>query len=150
MTLMVDQDIRRFDVAMHNPLSMRIGERLADMHRDAERLVERQPPMRLEESVKIRPLDVVHDEEAQPIARLAGIMHRDDARMEQARQRLGLAGETLVQLSLSAIGKRRRENLDRHKAVEAFLPAFINRAHSAATDHFHDFVLRKTPLQVLR
>ena len=61
--------------------------------------------------------------------------------MVQPGQRLGFAGEAFGKARV--VPDARRQDLERHDAVQLLLPRLIDRAHAAAADELEDFELRK-------
>ena len=69
------------------------------------------------------------------------LVQRHNAGMIQLSQRLGFAREASGERGVMA--DARRKNLQRHQAVQFFLPCLVNRAHAALADEFQDFELRE-------
>ena len=116
-----DEDIRGLQVAMGDALLVRGVERVANLHRVLQRLIDRQRPL------ERRALDVLHHQVIRPdIVKLA------DVRMIQRRDGAGFALETLAELGLG--------NLDGDDAIKARVAGLIHFAHPAGAERGKDFV----------
>ena len=132
---LVQQDVRRLDVAVDDPLAVRVGEGLSGLEADPRHLAEvdrgacaglvRRPavPQRL---VEPAPADVLHDVEVPPVV-LAHPVDRDDIGVVQPAGGLGLAAEP------RQVG-RLAEQLQGHVPVERPLVRLVDDPHPAATD----------------
>ena len=68
-------------------------------------------------------------------------MHRDDVRMIQGCQSMGLTGKAFREGRITLA--TRSQQLERDRTVQRLLPGTIDNAHAAAADEFEDFQLRK-------
>ena len=99
-------DVRRLDVAMHDPFRVREVERLGDLRDDVADLLERQRPPLREHFLQVLSLDVLHGDERH--ARwlvLTDVVDGDDRGMIEDAGGLRLAHEALLELAWS---RRRR------------------------------------------
>ena len=88
-----DHHVRRFQIAMHDRLTMGLVERVGHLHGVANRLVGRQRS--LQQAVRERlAFQVFHDEVLGPVM-LSDVIERADVRVRQLRDGLRLALETL-------------------------------------------------------
>ncbi len=131
---------------MHHALVVRVLQRFADGRDDGEGL------RRLQFSVadEVAEVHAVHElhHDVEQAAGLAEVVDRDDVRMAELRQQLGLAGETFGEARVAlALGG---EDLDRDEAVEGFLAGLVNDAHAAAPETLDDLELRKLARDLLR
>ena len=94
----VEQQVLRLDVAMHDAVLVRVLQRLADRRHDGQRLLRREAPG-LHRLPQIHAIHELHEQVVEP-ARLAEVVHGDDVRMAQRRERLGLAREALGELRI--------------------------------------------------
>jgi hypothetical protein len=125
-TALVDEDVRRLHVAMHETRVAARGERRSDRvgHVERSSLVERADAR---EHVRQRlAFDDVHHEERH-VALLPDEVNRHHARMFQ----LGLDAR-LAKKTLTRRVRRREEHLQRDLALEARVPRAIHGAHPAA------------------
>ncbi len=115
---------------MHDPFVVRVLERLANLGNDRQRL------LRLELAAgdqlpEVRAVDELHDEIVHP-AGLAEVVHRDDVRVAQSRERPGLTGESLGEPR--GRGDVGRQDLERHGAVQPALASLVHRPHSTMAE----------------
>ena len=116
---------------------MGVLEGVANLRHDGQGLA-RRDPAGAQQLAQAHPVHVLHQEIVNPV-RLAELVERDDVRMIQPGQRLGLAGEPF--------GERRvlpdagRQDLEGDQAVEFLLAGLIDGAHAALADQFQDFQL---------
>ena len=133
-TLAVDQDVRRLDVAVHQPGRVRRRQRLGDLRRDRQRLVGRQ---RTGGDPAVEPLAVhqLHREVVEPRG-LARRDHAHDAGVVEPRDRARLAGEALDLLGVER--RRGGQHLERDPPAERLLDRLVDDPHPAAPDLAHD------------
>ena len=106
---------------MGDALLVRGVERVANLHRVLQCLIERQRPL------ERRALDVLHHQVIRP-----NIVQRANVGMIQRRHGASFALETLTELGLGSF--------DRNDAIEARVASLVHFAHSARTDWRKDFV----------
>ncbi len=126
-----------------------VGEGVKHAGGDAERFARRQLAARGEHLLHVGAFDEIQDEGDQPIGGLPRVMHRDDVRVLEPRHGLGLAFEARGEIDFAAL-QAGREDLDRDEAIEAALPASINRAHAAAPEQRGNLLLREPRLEFCR
>ena len=131
---------------MHDAVIVRALQRVADRRHDAQRLLRREAA-RLQELAQIHAVHELHQQEVEA-ARLPEIVHGDDVRMIQRRERLRLLFKPLGELRI--VRALRREQLQRDETVQRFLPRLVDHAHAAAPEAFEDFELRKMRREFLR
>ena len=125
---------------MHDAVVVGVLQRLADRRHDGQRLLGREAA-RLHRLPQIHAVDVLHEQKVE-LAALAEVMHRDDVRMIEGRERLRFLART-VRRSWDSSRAPERRIFKRDEAVERFLPRLVDHAHAAATDEFDDFQLGK-------
>jgi hypothetical protein len=138
--VLVDEDVARFHVAMHEPLRVCRVERLGDRREDAKRSVRLQPSVALENVAEVAPGDETHGE-IQLALCLARAVDRDDSRVLDSGSRSRLAQEALTEAIVAA--QLRREQLERDRTVELLVhgqvdsacPTFAEQAHNPETGH---------------
>ena len=131
---------------MHDPLSMCLVKGIRNLNRVAKRLVERQRS--LLQSIRQRlPLDVLqnHVVEVPLVADLSAgalakvdVMERADVRVVQAGDGTGFPLKSFFEPGV--IGKVRRENLDRDRAVKPGVPGLVDLPLPPGPEGREDFV----------
>jgi len=91
--LAIEQDVFRFDVAMHNAQLVGAFQRFAELGDNGQRFARRETAIG-NHVAQGGSLDKLHEQKVQ-IAHLAEIMNRYDVRMVQSGQGAGLAREPL-------------------------------------------------------
>ena len=120
---------------MDDALGMRRLERLSDLFRDTQRLVERHAAAR-KPFGKRRALDELHDERVGAV-RFFESVHVRDVWMVQRCQQARFAAETGDPFGIEA--GRIRQNLDGDLAIDPCIAAAIHLAHAADTNEGEDF-----------
>ena len=131
----VDHHVGRLDVAVHDPLAVRIGQRLGDACDDAQHHRHRQQLRLLRVALQVVAFQELHRDVGEVLV-LAGIEDRHDVAMLQSPRRLGLAEETFARLGeFGAVELlRQRHRLDRHLAADLRIVAEIHRTHRTAPE----------------
>ncbi len=118
-------DVAGLQVPVHDPLPMRLIQRVGDLHAVAQRLLEGQRP--LGEAVGQRlALDQLHHEVIHAVL-VADVVQRADMRVGQGGDRLGLALE--AELQLRVLRQVRGQHFDRDRPVEPRVPGLVNLPH---------------------
>jgi hypothetical protein len=125
---------------MDDALVVRRLERLGDLLRDGQSLIERQRPAR-EPLRQILAVDQFHHERANAGGLFESVNVRDIG-MVESRQRLRLPLEAGQPVGI--LGERLRQDLDRHVAIEARVLRAIDFAHAARADGGGDLIGTKT------
>ena len=110
-----DENIRGLQITMRDPFLVRGVERIANLDRVLQRLIDRQRPL------EGRALDVLHDEII-----WADVVDLADIRMIQRGDRVGFPLESLTEL--------RGRNLDRHIAFQAWIMGLVHFPHTSGSD----------------
>ena len=92
--ILVQQDVRRLHVSMHEAMPMRVVERTRDVARDAHRIGDRKLSFAIEAIAQRLALDEGHHVVSDSV-RLAGIVQRNDVRVTQRGRRPDLTQEPL-------------------------------------------------------
>ena len=149
----VDEDVFRLDVAMHDPFVVSELQRLTNLRHDRERLGrrERSRPNRLPQ---VRAVHKLHDDVAEAIgavgwplsavrigalirdgrgrlsyvAGLTEVVHSDDVRMTELRQRASLALKPFDERRI--VTDLRRQDFYGDQPVEARLSRLVHRPHA--------------------
>ena len=134
-----DEDVRRLDVAMDDPRTVRRVEGVGDLDRQAPDSLERH---RLPADLVLEglPFQELHDEERAPV-RLAEIVDRTNVRVVERRGRTRLTLEPLERF-LTA-GELLGQELERDNPPEALVLGLVDEAHAAAPELFEDPVVRE-------
>ena len=119
---------------MDDPVLVRRFERLGDLFRDRQRLLERDRPVR-DARREVLAVDELHHERLLA-ARLLEAEHRRDVRMVKLGQKLRLQREPLQ--TLAVLDKRRGEHLDRDVAIQPRIARAVDFSHSARADGIED------------
>ena len=107
---------------------MRVLQRFTDRRHDGQRLLRREPAGR-HGLAQVHAIDKLHQQEVEA-AGLAEVVNRDDVRVIQRGQRVGLAGEALRKSRIpGALG---REQLERDEPIQRTLPRLVHHTHPAA------------------
>ena len=134
----VHEDVRRFDVAVHDAPGMRRLEGVGDLDAHGEQVLQverRASRHHLSERLSFEEL---HDDEVLPLMLLDG-EDRADARMVQRRGGTRFALEALERRSV--LGELRGQELQRDAAAEARVLRLVHDAHPAASEAAHDRVM---------
>ncbi len=134
----VHEDVRRFDVAVHDAPGMRRLEGVGDLDAHGEQVLQvecRTPRHHLCERLAFEEL---HDDEVLPLVLLDGV-NRADSGMVQRRGGTRLALEALERRSV--LSKLGGQELQRDAAAEARVLRFVHDAHPAASETAHDRVM---------
>ena len=133
-------DVRGLQIAVDDPLLVRGFERLGNLLRDRQCLVERDraacDPLR-----QVVALDQLHDEGVN-VTRLFESVNDGDVGMVQRRQGPGFTLE--AREPLGVVRERLGQDLDRDIAVQRRITRLIHLAHAALADLCGDFVDAET------
>ena len=136
---LVEQQVFRLDVAVDDCMIVRVLQRVADWRHDGQGLFRLQPA-RAEELAQVHAVNILHQQVKQPVG-LSEVVDRDNVRVTQFCERLGLASEAFGELRIFfPLGG---EDLEGHEPVERFLPRLVNHPHAAAPQAGQDFELRE-------
>ena len=128
----LQQQIRRLDVAVDQPLGMRRRQPRGCLMADADNLRHLQRAGAVEALLHRLPGDVLHDEVRKSIE-LVDAVNGDDVVVADGGGRLSLAGEAPP--GSGAAGHRGGQHLDRHQPVQRRLEGFQHHSHAALPDH---------------
>ena len=135
MATLVDQYVRRLDVAVDEPLRMSSVERIRDLRDDLERPGGSQHAFTSKHHAQVCALDVAHREVEARIS-LARVVDRDDVRMIEARGNPRLAEKALAESLV--LGVTRSEDLEGNVPVEAAVVRAVDLSHATAADQLLD------------
>ncbi len=122
---------------MRDPLTVRLVERVGNLDRVLERVIEREWSLRQSLGQRLA-VEVLHHQE---VHRLPGagrrvlapdVVQRADVWMIQCGDGARLTLEALARLGV--VGEARGQDLDRHRAIESRVARFVDLAHPARAD----------------
>ena len=111
---LVEQQIRRLDVAMNDAVLVRVLQRVAQRRDDSEGFLRREL-LGLQQLAQVHAIHELHEEEIKP-PRLPEIINGDDVGMIQGREGVGLARESLGELGIRHA--LRCEQLERDQTIQ--------------------------------
>ena len=129
--VVVQHEVRRLHVAMHDALAVDVVERGGGLGADARHPVGRERAA-LQQLTHGRPAEQLEDEERVAVVG-AGVEEADEVRVLKPGQGAGFGGEATLVLDLA-------EHLHRHVALEAHVPTPVHVGHAAAVDEVVDAV----------
>ena len=135
--LVVEQDVRRLDVAVDEPSGMCGIERVGDLARDRECSGRLERPLASQELREVRPFDVAHRDE-QAVIRLAGLVDRDHVRVVERGREPRLAQHPIAESVV--LGVPLDEELQSDTPLEPWVAGTVDLAHSPAPDQLFDLV----------
>jgi hypothetical protein len=128
--------IRRLEVAVHDALRVSGVERVGDLARDRERLVQRHRAFG-DEVGKRGSFHELHHEGAAVAGSFEAVDGRDVGMIER-RERFGLARE--ARHAVGILLPRRRQDLDRHVTAKVHVGGAVHFAHPTGADQGGDFI----------
>jgi hypothetical protein len=138
-------DVAGFQIAMDDPVGMRLGEPAGDLRSKAESRGEIERAL-VEQAPERPPMDELHDD---PVAVLVldDVVDVDDGRVVEAGAGRGLLPEALPEPG--ALQDLRQNVLECDRALETFIPGAPDPPHAARGDELLQAV-RADPLGLLR
>jgi hypothetical protein len=125
-----------FEIAMHDPFFVRCFERLRDLSRDVQRLIEGHGTGR-HSFGKGRSLDQFHDQGAHAIGLFKSV-NRGNVGVLELGEDLGLALEARQPVGIS--GEFRRQDLEGDLSPELAVSGAVNLPHATGTERSQDLV----------
>ncbi len=136
---LVDKEVFRFDIAMHNAVIVGTLQGIANRRDDPQGFLRREA-FGLQQLAEIHAVHKLHKQKIEA-ACLPEVMHPDDVRVIERGERMGLFFKPGRKLRI--IGPLRCEQFQCHEPVQGLLPCLVNDAHAAASEAFEDFELRE-------
>jgi hypothetical protein len=138
----VRQDqVRRLDVAMHDPAIVRVLQRLQELRHDRDDLRQLELRLAVEVFPQARAVDVFHGDVSH-VGVLAVLVDRDDVGMVQPPRRARLVAKARHELVGDVgIDDVLAHGLDRDHALDVRIDRLVHDAHGAAAEHALDPVL---------
>ncbi len=115
MLLLVEEDVRRLHVPVHEAPPVGGVERTRHLGQDRQRPLGRERALALENALQVAPLHVAHREVELPVA-VAGLVDRDHVRMVERRREARLAQEATPEVVV--LGELGGDQLERHWPFE--------------------------------
>jgi len=125
-----DDDVARLEVAMDDAAGVGVRDPLRGLPEDVDQRLERERAA-ADELAQVGPLHVLHAEERDAVD-LPAVVDRDDVRVLELRDRLGLAGE--VRRDPDA------QDLDRHRPLELGVEGLVDGPDPAPADLLEELV----------
>src|SRR5207249_1610804 len=122
--LVDEEDVVRLDIAMDYPLAVRVHQGQHNLCAQLHAGLERQDSFGAQTLAQRLPLKILHDEKRAELRVNAVIVNRDDVRISELADQLGLALEAQVELGFSA--QLGIDELDGNLAVEARIGGAID------------------------
>ncbi len=133
----LQQDVRRLDVAVDQPDRVRRLEPPGRLHADPDDLLDGQRAGPVDPVLERLAGDVLHDEVRQPARGVDGV-DGDDVVVTDRRGGLALAGEPAA--GRGARGQLGGEDLDRHEPIQRRVERLEDHTHPAAADDVDDLI----------
>src|SRR4051812_35831740 len=128
---MLEQDVCRLDVTMHDALRVGVCESPGDFAEDSRRVGRRERTTSSDALGERFAIDVRHDVEDELVDLVDGV-NRHDVGMRETRRRARLPEEPIAKTFLSR--QLGRQELDRDGAVEANFSGEVDDTHAAAAE----------------
>ena len=129
-------DVPRLEVPVHDPEPMRRVEGVRDLHREGERLMERERPL-LQTVGEALARNELHDEVVDPVL-VSHVVESADVRVVELRESFRLPLEALA--PLGARGEVLAQYLDRDRSIEPRIAGLVDLPHPARSDGSDDLV----------
>ncbi len=123
-----DQDVRRLDVAVHQPLAMRVGEAAGDLDRVVDGGQLRQHVLVAHQLAERRAVDELHHDVVRVVL-APEVVDVDDVRMGELRRRLRFVREALDEVVV--LGVLIAQHLDRDPAAQQRVGTAVHERHPA-------------------
>jgi hypothetical protein len=135
-----EEDVRRLDVAVHEPALVRGVERARDLADEHQRSLRCESAFRPQQRLQVGARHVAHGDVEQPVD-LAGLVYRDDVRVIERSRKPGLAQEACAKAPV--LGEFGRQELESNVPFEPGVVSEVDDAHSPAPQHALDAVARE-------
>ena len=126
----LQEDVLRLDVAVHDALLVRVLERIGDLARDPERVLDRELLLTVQSVAQRLPVHEGHHIEQEP-ARLSRVVQRQDVRVLQVCGRPDLGEKAFA---TQRGGEVRMEDLHRHAALVLEVQRQVDGRHPATAE----------------
>jgi hypothetical protein len=143
---LVEQDVLRLHVAVHDAVGVRVREAARRLADEPERILDRQRPAGRQVLLQVRPADELEDD-VLAVLHLAAVDHRDEVRVRELRDRPRLAAE--ARDVLRVVRERLVQHLERDVALEDAVVRAVDARHAAATEGLLDRVATRDDVALL-
>ena len=133
-----EEDVRRFQIAMHDARVVNDPEPFADLRRDAQRTPEGRHPLGLGELVEAHALEQLHDVVLLRVGAVEEVGDLDDVLVRDLIHRPRFAEESLQVHRVR--GALRPEHLQRNPPPQSHMLGAIHTAHAAFAEQIDDLV----------
>ena len=134
-------DVGRLQIAMNDPLPMRHLQGVCDLHRDRDGILDGERTLQQPLGER-RSVDQFKYQGGHSVDALEAI-DGADVRMVEGRENPGFALE--ADQTVRVLGEERREDLDRHVAIELAVARAVDIAHPATAKEVHDRIRAELP-----
>jgi hypothetical protein len=139
---LVDHQVGRLDVAVHDLLLVRVIESVQSLNRIAGGLVVSQPSLLVQHLRQGRAIDVLH-RQVMFVAQLKKLPYLRDVRMIQLGLRLRFLTEPLEHARV--VRHLRPQTLQRHFAMQLLIHRVVHRSHPALAERMVNLVVFDVP-----
>ncbi len=138
-SLLIQQQVARLDVPMHDPLLVGASQSAGRLADDIDRIRNRQRSLLPDARGKVFAVHVPHHQIEAAVVECPRVVGRDDVLVFEQRRRLNLAFEPLPDFFRLGVGGQ--DEFDRDLVVHLSVPGLQHIAHTAATDLIDDLVI---------
>ena len=135
MAGLVEQDVRRLHVPMHEPSRVRGVERRRDLPADGGDARRLERALCAQERAEVGPVDEPH-REVNAAVDVTGVVDRDDVRMLERNDELGLTGKALAEPLVTC--ERRCDELQSDGPPEPHVIGAVDDPHPTPADQLLD------------
>jgi hypothetical protein len=146
-----EEDVRGFNIAVHDALLVRDLQRIADLRDELERHF-RRAFARFDRIAQVAPLHELHANKQVVVPGVAAVIDAHDVGVRERGHGIRLALEALLEREVVRhVRAALREDLDGDRASQRHLQSLVNRAHAALAEKaLHDVAAAEHRLQFLR
>jgi len=129
----LDHDVRRLEIAVHDPERVRRGEAVADLAQQRDGAAGLDSPARHDRLQRLAARELAHHEEA-TVVELARVEHGDEVRMRELPGEARLAQEAFATRGIRDVP--RTQDLHRDRVTEPHVVRPVHHAHRALAQPF--------------
>ena len=143
VAVLIDHDVGRLQVPVHDAGLVRGGEAGGHLSRDSQRARHREPALAPEDRRQVVALDVGHRDVLDALD-LAEVVYADDVLVRDLAGEQQLALEAALQLGgrLRLRDGFRSDHLERDRDAQLLVPRLVHRAHPARAEQLDDLIAR--------
>ena len=134
---MIEKNVGRLHVAVHEPLCVRCIECVRDLRGDRNGTSRIERAVAPEQRLEVDPVDVAHGDEEPPVF-LAGLVDRDHVRVVETRRKTRLTQHAIAEALI--LGEAPEQQLQCDRPLELLVASAIHLAHPATAEQFLDGV----------